>query len=385
MTGQSLIQKLFYLVSDEHFAQIENLAKRPNLFNIVGRTHTETWHSMFLGWLLDPQGSHNLKDYSLKRFLVAVSNPTVYGEDAKLDEIARVASICDLKKANVYPNQEIKKEFSCPVGKMDVFIEIEDIEHDLKVIILLEQKVNAKIDNMQCKKYLDWVKSNYPNYFIIPVLLAPSHQINVSSEKTLGSSEWYCIDYQLLHDKVLTPIARNPELNPQVNALITQYIDVLKIPYNGRKLAVTDEEKELALELYSKHREAFEAIQAALSDSVDISLIPTTSEISKLMLYANGKKIDGSRVPEFYLKGLQFIINNSFDLEKITPFETSSKRYLVNTEPKHPNGNPFTVPVSYNGYYIEAHKSREQAIKDLAKLLKALNMRVSLEVDPYSD
>lgn len=58
---KSLTQKMLDLVADDRFERIEALATRPNLFRIVGRTFTETWHSMFLGWLMDPKGSHRHK------------------------------------------------------------------------------------------------------------------------------------------------------------------------------------------------------------------------------------------------------------------------------------------------------------------------------------
>lgn len=381
MSNQSISQKLLYLVSDLNFARIDSLAKRPNLFDIVGRTFTETWHSMFLGWLLDPKGSHKLHDYPLKRFLVAVSNPTIFGENADFEAISKIAAICDLSKAEVLPGQENKKEYQVNgVGRFDVFVKINDEENNLKVIILIEQKVNEPVNKNQCEKYSNWVMTNFPEYTLIPVLLAPGNTMSISSEQTIGSSDWFGIDYQILHDIVLTPIMRHPDLNSQVSILLEQYIDVLKIPHNGRKLAVTDEEKELALELYDKHREAFEAIQAALSDVTDISLVPITSNQTELVLYANGTKIEGNTVPEFFQKGLEFIVQNKKnELEQLIPFATSSKRYLIAKEEKHPNGNSFVTPLNYGGYYIEASKSRENAIKALAKILKELGVEAKLK------
>lgn len=108
MTELSLTQKLLHLVADDRFAKIESLAKRPNLFRIVGRTHTETWHSMFLGWLLDPKGSHNLGSFSLRRLLVAITNPTIIGSVDEIDKIA-VFPITHIIKTTLPPIAPILK------------------------------------------------------------------------------------------------------------------------------------------------------------------------------------------------------------------------------------------------------------------------------------
>ena len=111
------------LVTDDQFARIEALATRPNLFRIVGRTFTETWHSMFLGWLMDPKGSHGLKGYPLKKLLLAITNPTIQGTDINFDKIIRLASLGNLDTAKVYPNETYQQEYSCTAGRIDVFVQ----------------------------------------------------------------------------------------------------------------------------------------------------------------------------------------------------------------------------------------------------------------------
>ncbi len=205
---------------------------------------------MFLGWLLDPQGSHGLKTFPIKRLLVAVSDPTIIGDNEELDKIMQYASLADLSEAKVWPNERNQKEYryicnseKVKENKLDVFIEIESEENDDKLIILLEQKVDSPIDKEQCSRYLSWLTSNFDKCFIIPIVLAPNDRYSISSEEIFGDRHWYGIDYQLLHDIILLPIIDHPSLNPQARILIEQYIDVLRIPDKGRKLAVTEEEK----------------------------------------------------------------------------------------------------------------------------------------------
>lgn len=373
-----ITSKLLNLISDENFIRIKALSNRPNFFKIVGRTYTETWHSMFLAWLLDPMGSHNLSSFPLQRLLVLVSNPYIFGRKCELDRIAKFATIADLTNAKIKPNEGDQREYSCDVGKFDIFIEIDNQNNDEKVVILIEQKVNSLIDKTQAKKYIDWLDNEYFDWFKIPVYLASSNQYSISSEDTFNSSRWYGIDYQQLHDIVLMPLLNHPTLNSQISILIEQYIDVLRIPDKGRKLAVTEEEKELALQLYDKHREAFETIQAALSDFTDVSLVPVTTN-NILVLVANGKKIIGNTVPEFYDSALKFILESNINVDKHIPFETSKKRYLISRDKKHPGGNDFRAPIEYKGYFMEAHKSKEAAIKALAAFLKNCDIKVELD------
>jgi hypothetical protein len=67
---QSFIERLLGLISEPEFIKFENILSEPNFFKIVGRTYYERWHSCFLGWLLDSNGSHLLFDYTLRRFLL---------------------------------------------------------------------------------------------------------------------------------------------------------------------------------------------------------------------------------------------------------------------------------------------------------------------------
>ena len=46
------------LLNDDDFERIEIGLKAPNIFSILGVSRTEIRHSNFLGWLLDPNGSH---------------------------------------------------------------------------------------------------------------------------------------------------------------------------------------------------------------------------------------------------------------------------------------------------------------------------------------
>ena len=74
-----------------------------------------------------------------------------------------------------------------------------------------------------------------------------------NAHSTVGDYRWYCMDYQLLNDKLLIPLLDHPNLNEKVKPFIIQYIKNLKTRYKGIKMAITNEEKRLALTLYDKY------------------------------------------------------------------------------------------------------------------------------------
>jgi hypothetical protein len=49
------------LLNDPAFEELKLRLERPNVFEVLGIARREVRHSNFLGWLLDPAGSHGLR------------------------------------------------------------------------------------------------------------------------------------------------------------------------------------------------------------------------------------------------------------------------------------------------------------------------------------
>lgn len=58
---------------DASLLEIRRLLGSANLFRILGTESRERWHSAFLAWVLDPNGSHGLGDFPLRRFLTLLA------------------------------------------------------------------------------------------------------------------------------------------------------------------------------------------------------------------------------------------------------------------------------------------------------------------------
>ena len=90
----------------------------------------------------------------------------------------------------------------------------------------------------------------------------------------------------------------------------------------------------------------------------------------------NGQKFRADTLAELYYEVLRFVcdIGHIEKLKPHLPLPTSRKRYLIATEPVHPNGREFVAPVEYNGYYMESHKDYKNGINHLRKMLNVCEL-----------
>jgi hypothetical protein len=376
--------RLMQLILDPQFAAFERLASRPNLFRIVGRTHTETWHSMFLGWLLDREGSHGLGDFAVRRLLLAV---TYGGEFQPKDKAAlalNLAAFGEFKEAKVVPSEHEQQEKNIREdggrsGRLDVFmskIGYRGAGHDGAVIVI-EQKVWADVDDEQCARYSAWLEKEHAGKAHVCILLAP---LGDSGESPIEDKRWLTLDYQVFSDEVLVPILEHPDLNDGVRRLIQEYADALRIPMNGAtKLAISQEERDLAKRLFDRHEKTFESLFLVLLDTIDSpELEKLVEERAKslgqaMVIAVGGSSIRGTSASEL-LKAAVVYLGERNKLTPLIPYSTGSKRYLVAAEARHPNGNEFNNPVTVMvggvTYVIEANVNRQSAMKYAANLLR---------------
>lgn len=104
----------------------------------------------------------------------------------------------------------------------------------------------------------------------------------------------------------------------------------------------------------------------------------TSKRKKGVTVLVEGLEYNAESVRDLYQQILEFLVDNGH-IEKIQsnlPFATSSKRYLLSKQPYHPKGNSFLVPVEYNGYFMEAHKSYENALNSLQRLFSLCNLEI---------
>lgn len=88
--------------------------------------------------------------------------------------------------------------------------------------------------------------------------------------------------------------------------------------------------------------------------------------------------ISASTVSDLYQQALNYLIDSDLldRIEMHIPYETSPVRFLIATSPYHQRGNEFRSPVEYKGYYMEAHKDYDNALRHLSAFLKTCGVSV---------
>jgi hypothetical protein len=359
-------RRLLNLISEPEFIQYEHILNEPNFFTIVGRTHYERWHSSFFGWLLDAGGSHLLSEYVLRRFLLLLTDESCLKPKTRRDHdfLLRDLPLVEFSDIQVSPNENAPSETSVVgIGRFDIFVSARCTGIDgrtVRINIIFELKIDSK-----------------PNFliYISPRLLHDPFS-------TVGDHRWYCLDYQLLNDKLLLPLLDHPNLNDKVKPFLVQYVKNLKTRYRGIKMAITGEEKRLALALYEKYSDVFDSIYDALVsvEAIDYS----TADIGtskgrasgKMAIRINTRVFSSETVRILFEEVLRYLVDAELITKTPLPWGTSRSRYIATNEasPTHPNGRPFFYPVTYKGYTVESHYARDRAMKVLSDLCEKLEV-----------
>jgi hypothetical protein len=378
-------KRLISLISEPDFIKFENILSEPNFFKIVGRTHYERWHSSFFGWLLDANGSHLLSDYVLRRFLfLLLDEKCLKAKPYSNDFLVNHLPIIEFSDIQVSPNENIPTETGVSgVGRFDIFLTAtyrDDSGNFGRMNIIFELKIDSKPDGKQSTRYADWLLTNHPNDTNFLIYIIP--RLQQDSESSVGDVRWYCLDYQLISDKLFIPLLDHPNLNEKVKPFIIQYVKNLKTRYKGIKMAITNEEKRLALALYEKYSDVFDSIYDALVstgaiDSSTSDLIDNKGRTSGRLAVRIGQKVFTNETVRLLFEDvLKNIVDMNYLIKAPLPWGTSNNRYIITNEnpPIHPNGRPFFYPVTYKNYTLESHYARDRALKVLSDLCNKLEL-----------
>jgi hypothetical protein len=371
------------LISDPRFVHFENLIREPNIFQIIGRSHYERWHSALWGWLLDPTGSHLLQHYALVRLLYLLFHGDVVKPTKNdLNKMAHLLSVAKFSNFEVIPNERNSTEVGITgVGRFDVFItgEFESstgVKGRLNLLLELKIETGAKAE--QSKRYADWLQNNRPNDYNFLIYFLP--ELSKTAKETVGDDRWFGVSYQTLHNELLVPLLAHPNLNDKVRPFIVQYVKNLRIPRRGIKMAITQEEKQAAVALYERYNEVFDAIFDALVangtlDQSTSDLEPRGRSAGRIAVRINKKVFSDSTVRLLFEQVLKYLVDANILKSLPMPWGTSTKRFIItNSTPVHPNGRSFFYPVQYKGYTLESHYSRDRAIEVLSALCEKLEL-----------
>lgn len=240
--------------------------------------------------------------------------------------------------------------------------------------MLIEVKVKAKISKSQNKKYINYIEKQEreDRTLILPVFVAPTSTLGGTGN--LGSEKWIGVTYQDINDEIIEPCLQHPSISPFGRFTLSEYVKTLKYrQLGGEPLSITQKERDMASALLEKHEPAIRALYEILSQEKEpIGPLPQTPNAAPTIISVkvDGASFNATSVSDLYKQVLRFLDAKGC-LEKLeSPIATGTKRYLIAREPKHQRGNDFVQLIDHNGYYMEANKSRDSALRDLGKLVK---------------
>lgn len=252
MASYSEIEKL---ITDRRFQQLKFKQEKTNVFSIVGRTHTEHWHSAFLCWLLDAHSSLRLGHFPLARLLTLymIKDPDcgftlrdIYNWD--LDAVR----FCTEKDAGYQGKKR----------SIDVYGESGEL------ILVIENKVNARenYNHSAQGQTLDYY--NYVEAHKKPGQRALYFFVTADQNQTTFADMYVHLSYQEIFDSIISKCISHPQIPQDGRYLLEQYAANLRetIHHSNTPMALVN--GDLCMALYRDHAAVLDEM-FALADRTD--------------------------------------------------------------------------------------------------------------------
>lgn len=232
-----------FIVDNPDLEHLEDMLAEFNVFEVLGIEKSENRHSAFLAWLLDPNETHGLGDYFLRRFLWRV---TTY---ARAHQVASITPLdVDQWKLRDVTVETERHRIDILVGSQ------ED-----RFVCAIENKVFSGEHSNQLKRYRHIVEREFNGVTPLYVLLTVEGGLPASKE---DAAYYVPMSYSQISDLTQHVVtARSSSLGVNVQGTLQQYNTSLR-----RHVLVDSDIQQLARQIYRKHREAIELIIEARPD-----------------------------------------------------------------------------------------------------------------------
>lgn len=244
MTNATQIEeKLSNLLDDRAFQEIDARNRRFNLFSAIGAVNSELRHSNFLAFLLSPNETHGLGADFLSRVLRLFLQ--------KCDAVARPISSLELQLADL-DSAIVERERD----NIDILIEVPP----LKLVVAIENKVRSSVADGQLTRYKEIVRRKYDGWHQVLVLLTPE-----GYDADPYDSDYVACSYAEIIELLYNYAEQaHSSLSTEIALILDHYVQMV------RGSVVDDEKlKDLARQLYYRHRDAFEFVFRSRPDLLD--------------------------------------------------------------------------------------------------------------------
>lgn len=233
------LETISQLEHSKEFARLHQKFHQFNPLKVLRVDQFEIRHSNILAWLLDPNETHQLGSFFLKKILTRlVTRAENEGKGEGIDFLSFIHSS--------FHDVEVSREVKTHTNRLiDLLVHVPS----QKLVLVIENKFHAGEADGQLADYLTYAKQQYPetDYTILPIFL------------TLANEEPSEADYLLLgYEDVLDIIEQQLEFNQETTAdaihdFLSFYIEVLK-----EQLVHDEEAVQLALEVYEGNKNAID-------------------------------------------------------------------------------------------------------------------------------
>ena len=218
--NETNLQPLFQLIkpivdeNQEQRAEKELKGEFFNVFSILNMERDEVHtHSPFIAELLNPKGSHGLKDKFLKLFIENIPLEGIKSKDLK-------TASAEIKKEEYIGKKDVKNETG---GDIDILINFTSPSYT----IIIENKIGAGDQEAQLARYNNYAKKSQ-NPFALFYLTIDGHEpTEWSTGKETKEHYWQCISYQENIYKWLSECVEISKNFPLVNSCIQQYQNLI--------------------------------------------------------------------------------------------------------------------------------------------------------------
>lgn len=222
------------LLNDPAFEELKLRLERPNVFEVLGIARREVRHSNFLGWLLDPAGSHGLRAIFLERFM-----RDVIGQWNGL-RVLEVESM-DLNTVDV------RREWR----HIDILVKCD------RFVVVIENKIDSQDHSDQLSRYRTIAMDEFGGLPVVCVYLTPDGD---EPREDAGYLTYSYADIQQHLQSILSLYAS--ALTDRQVVYLEDYLTVL-----SRHIMKNDPLNDLVETLYKKHQIALDFIIDNLPDA----------------------------------------------------------------------------------------------------------------------
>jgi hypothetical protein len=297
-----------------------------NLFDVLKSTHNEIRHSNVLAWLLDPNGSHGMRELFLRHWLMRVFYESEQADAAYLDPV-------DID-STPFKSVEVRREWK----RIDLLVKIVT-QDDHQWIICIENKVRSRQSANQLERYRGRVESEFPKparrFYI---LLTVRDEEADDAAYIVGTYTQVSLALEICRDEVGLSLGEGPRL------FIEQYLSILQ-----QRFMENSEVTNLARKIYAAHKLALDTMIRLRPDNL---LILTEKLKTLLDNAANEAEI----IPKYKIGGRVRFVPKGWDIPQNSG---EQGRPIVLCEIKFPLGNPllraFVGPTAPQGLRKRLH------------------------------